>query len=242
MSDVEQRIANWRAELARSRTASAADIEELEGHLREEMGRLQTTGLSETEAFLVARYRLGDTGALATEFRKVNGDWRSLERLSWMASGAFVYLLAGYVASGVSHGGILAATYLGMRGYSLGVVGVALEAVTIVGLFALMWVVGRWWMRAGPERRWPAFSALKLGLMCAALVVVDLVLIAAQLLFRLGATRSLSMDDFGRMTLVSASAGLIWTFLAPILAAVSVVVLRARALRHREVGTACPSE
>ena len=241
MSDLEQQIAQWRAELAQSQTVNAADIDELETHLREEIGRLQTTDLSQVEAFLVARHRLGDTCGLADEFRKVNGDWRPLERLSWMALGAFVYLLAGYVVSGISHGGVAAAAHLGMRGYRLGVLGLVLKAAAVGGLVTLVWVVWQRWARAQSETRWPSFSPCRLGLLCGALVLADLVLIAGQLLFRLAAARTLGVAEFGRMTIVSAYAGLIWTFLAPILAAVLVIVFRARALRRREACVGDPS-
>ncbi len=241
MSDLKQRIENWRAELAESQAFGAADIDELENHLREEVGRLQATDLSEAEAFLVARHRLGDVGGLAQEFRKVNGDWRPLERLSWMALGAFVYLLAGYVVSGVSQGGVVAAARFGMRGYSLGVLGLALKVATAASLLALVWVACRRRGRTRSETKWPAFSGRVLGFLCAALVAADLALIAAQLLFRLTAAQTLGPAEFGRMTLVSAYAGLVWTFLAPIVAAVLVIVFRARALRRREACVAGPS-
>ncbi|MBN1506667.1 MAG: hypothetical protein JW955_07465 [Sedimentisphaerales bacterium] len=242
MSDLEQRIEQWRTELAQSQAVEASDIDELENHLREESGRLRELGLSEAEAFLVARHRLGDVGGLAQEFRKVNGDWRPLERLSWMALGALVYLLGGYVVSGVSQGGVVAAVCLGVRGYSLGVLGLALKVATAASLLALLWVACRRWSRMKSEARWPAFSRCRLGLLCGALVMTDLALIAGQLLFRLAATRTLGAAEFGRMAIVSAYAGLIWTFLAPILAAVLVIVFRAHALQRREACAAGPSE
>ncbi len=242
MSDVEKWIEQWRTELAQSQAVGASDIDELESHLREESGRLQELGLSEAEAFLVARHRLGDVGGLAQEFRKVNGDWRPLERLSWMALGAFAYLLGGYVVSGVCQGGVVAAACFGLRGYSLGVLGLALKVATATSLLALVWVACRRWDRMKSEVGWPAFSRRRLGLLCGALVITDLALIAGQLLFRLAAARTLSAAEFGRMAIVSAYAGLIWTFLAPILAAVLVIVFRAHALRRREAYAAGPSE
>jgi len=70
MSDVEQRIANWRTDLTESQALSPSDMDEMENHLREEVTNLQTTGLSPTEAFLVAQYRLGETDALAISFKQ----------------------------------------------------------------------------------------------------------------------------------------------------------------------------
>jgi len=105
MSDVEKWIEQWRNALQTSDTLRASDVAELESHLREEMERLQPLGLSEMESFLIARHRLGAIEALEIEYEKVNTDRRSLLRLSWMALGVLVYILAGYGAVGISHGG-----------------------------------------------------------------------------------------------------------------------------------------
>lgn len=240
MSDVEERIAQWHAELARSQAIAAPDIEELSSHLREEIGRLQATGLSEVEAFLVARHRLGDVAGLAQEFRKVNGDWRPTERLSWMALGALVYLLVGYAAGGLAQGGIVAAAHLGVRGYSLGLLGVTLKAIVASGLLVAVWMLYQRWVRVRSETRSP-LSRRQLGLLCAALVIASLTLIAGQLLSRLAAVQTLSIDEFSRTSIVSAYAGLIWTFFAPILAGVLVIVFHQHALRRREACIADPS-
>jgi len=77
MCDVEKRIEQWRARLAASETLNNAEINELESHLREEVAGLRKLELSEEEAFLVARQRLGDTADLEGEFAKVYGHRRS---------------------------------------------------------------------------------------------------------------------------------------------------------------------
>ena len=242
MSDLEQKIANWRTDLAQSQALIPSDLDEMENHLREEVAALQTAGLSAAEAFLVARYRLGETDALATEFRKVNPDGRSLKRLSWMALGAFVYLMAAYVVGVIWNGGIAAAAHYGMSGYTMLAFGIVTKIILVLGAVGLFWLVGYLWLQTESGKRWPALSRFKLALLSIVLVVADLGLIAGQLLLRLAAEKTLTLSDLGRMSLASAYAGMIWTFLAPILMAFLVIGFRARALRHRETDTACPSE
>ncbi|MBN2133681.1 MAG: hypothetical protein JW741_29540 [Sedimentisphaerales bacterium] len=242
MCDVEKRIEQWHARLAASETLSNDEINELESHLREETTGLGQTGLSEAEAFLVARHRLGDAAELEGEFAKVYGHRRSLQRLSWMALGVLLYLLAGYIASGLSQGGVMAATWLGLRGYGLGLFGVAVKATTLAGLLVLVWLFFRQadWM--GPVRRLRTLSVGDLVLLLAALAVADCVLIGSQFLFRMATARSLGVHEVGRIAIVSAYAGLAWNILAPVGAAVVVIALRLCARRQRDLCAADPSE
>ncbi len=242
MCDVEKRIEQWRDRLAASETLNSAEINELESHLREEVAGLRKLELSEEEAFLVARHRLGDAAELEGEFAKVYGHRRSLQRLSWMALGVLLYLLAGYIASGLSQGGVMVATWLGLRGYGLGLFGVAVKATTLTGLLLLVWLFFRQadWM--GPVRRLRTIPVGGLVLLLAALALTDCVLIGSQLLFQAATARSLGVHDFGRVAIVSNFAGLAWTVLAPVGAAVVVIALRLCAARQRDACCAGPSE
>lgn len=65
---LEERIAEWRTWLSRRPAIAGADVEELEDHLRSQVGELEEAGLAEDEAFLVAVKRLGDLDALSREF------------------------------------------------------------------------------------------------------------------------------------------------------------------------------
>jgi hypothetical protein len=65
---LEERIGHWRQYLQRRQAVRSADVEELEDHLRSQIGALRGAGLDEEEAFLVAVKRLGDQDALAREF------------------------------------------------------------------------------------------------------------------------------------------------------------------------------
>jgi hypothetical protein len=80
VSDVEARIAQWRAALARSAAVADADADELEEHLRDRMADLERSGLDSDEAFLIAVKRLGATDAVTAEFAREHGDrlWKQL--------------------------------------------------------------------------------------------------------------------------------------------------------------------
>ena len=241
MSELDKRIEQWRARLAASETLSSAEINELESHLREEIAGLAKTGLSEAEAFLVARHRLGDAAELEGEFAKVYGHRRSLQRLSWMALGALLYLVAGYIASGISQGGVMVATWLGVRGYGLGLFGVAVKVTTLAGLFVLVWLFFRQEDWTKLVRRLRTLSAGGLVLLLVVLALADCVLIGSQLFFQAATARSLGAHEFGRVAIVSNFAGLAWTILAPVVAAVVVILLRLCAARQRDLCTAGPS-
>jgi hypothetical protein len=236
MSDVEPRIESWRNTLEDSDRLGPAEVRELESHLREEMGHLQAAGLSDEEAFLVARHRLGETEALAAEYAKVNPGRRSLLRLSWMAAGVLVYLLAGYLAIGISAGGIAAAVLLGAGGAgvtSLALVGVAAKAIVAAALLGIVWACLRRWSWSRLTGRLRTMSRFWLVLVIGGLIVVDVAVIGFQSLFRLAALRGLNSEEYGRMALVTSVADLGWALVAPVLAALLMIALRTRADRYR---------
>ncbi|MDP9026553.1 MAG: permease prefix domain 1-containing protein [Actinomycetota bacterium] len=80
MDVLESQITQWRAAVTRNRAVDTADVEELEEHLREQVGELESTGLSEEEAFLVAVKRLGAVDLVTAEFAREHGDrlWKQL--------------------------------------------------------------------------------------------------------------------------------------------------------------------
>ena len=77
---LEERIGQWRQYLQRRPAVHAADVEELEDHLRSQIEVLRRAGLDEDEAFLVAVKRLGDLNALAREFANEYSErlWKQL--------------------------------------------------------------------------------------------------------------------------------------------------------------------
>jgi hypothetical protein len=77
---LEEQIAQWRAYVHRRQALHGPDVEELEGHLRDQLVALTETGLAEDEAFLVAVKRMGSLDALSREFARAHSErlWKQL--------------------------------------------------------------------------------------------------------------------------------------------------------------------
>ncbi len=77
-SDVEPRIAAWRAAIQRDTRLPAENLQELEDLLRDELDGLREKGLTDDEALLVAVKRMGSTNDVARELARVDADrmWR----------------------------------------------------------------------------------------------------------------------------------------------------------------------
>ncbi len=76
----EEQIAQWREYLRRRQVLHGPDVEELEGHLRDQLAALTEAGLSGDEAFLVAVKRMGSLDALSREFARAHSErlWKQL--------------------------------------------------------------------------------------------------------------------------------------------------------------------
>ncbi len=99
--DLNQALAAWRQELASQSAICLEQARELEAHLLDALSDLEQRGLSEEEAFWLARRRLGRPEDLAGDFSKANpaAVWR--ERVFWLALGALTI-----------HYGLVALNYL----------------------------------------------------------------------------------------------------------------------------------
>jgi hypothetical protein len=77
---LEEQIAQWRTYLRRRQAVHGSDVEELEGHLRDELVTLTKAGLAGDEAFLVAVKRMGNLDALSREFARAHSErlWKQL--------------------------------------------------------------------------------------------------------------------------------------------------------------------
>ncbi|MFL4472818.1 permease prefix domain 1-containing protein [Paeniglutamicibacter sp. MACA_103] len=77
---LEAQIEMWRGFLARRRAISAADLDELEDHLREQVAERRAGGLDDDEAFLVAIKRMGNLDAVSREFAREHSErlWKQL--------------------------------------------------------------------------------------------------------------------------------------------------------------------
>ena len=136
MFDLNQEITKWRNNLTQSETLGKSDIDELEGHLREDVGSLKGSKLSDEEAFLVAAHRLGDTAHLSDEYAKINRGKRFRQNVPWIITGILTYMLATHFDAAVSKECVLLAANSGITGYrSLGFIGFVSKILTLITTF-----------------------------------------------------------------------------------------------------------
>ena len=77
---LEERINEWRAYVSRRQAIDAADIDELEDHLRSQVADLEEAGLDAEEAFIIGVKRLGELDTLSREFAREHSErlWKRL--------------------------------------------------------------------------------------------------------------------------------------------------------------------
>jgi len=77
---IEDQIAQWRTYLRQRQAVHGPDVEELEGHLRDQLAALTAAGLAADEAFLIAVKRMGNLDALSREFARAHSErlWKQL--------------------------------------------------------------------------------------------------------------------------------------------------------------------
>src|SRR5918992_5288729 len=82
MERVESQIAEWRAYVAGAPGVNGRDVDELEDHLRGQIAELNSAGLADDEAFLVAVKRMGDLDDLSREYAREHSGrlWKQLFR------------------------------------------------------------------------------------------------------------------------------------------------------------------
>lgn len=110
MDDLESQIAEWRGYVAKGPAVGGRDVDELEGHLRDQIAELDAAGLTTDEAFLVAVKRMGDLDALSREFAREHRGrlWKQLvlrdeaEDASAPASRGWIEALGFAVAAAVA--------------------------------------------------------------------------------------------------------------------------------------------
>lgn len=77
---LDEQIGQWRTYVARRPAISADDLDELENHLRDQVGDLQEAGLADDEAFLIAVKRIGRLDEVSREFAREHSErlWKQL--------------------------------------------------------------------------------------------------------------------------------------------------------------------
>jgi hypothetical protein len=226
MSDIERQIEQWRIGLAASELLGNSDVSELENHLREEMEQLKTSDLSDEEAFLIARRRLGDTEALAAEFAKVNSGRRFANRLLWMAIGVLSYFLMFQLSLLATRVSALLGYAVGLRNPYLALLAGASQVAAFAGIGAVAWrcFVSRSSCQAAIKK---TSTVVRMG-MIAACVIVALWWIES--LSRIFLIRTMPRPNMMHVFMAQSWCSLGWSMLMPFLLVGLIVVL---AMRNR---------
>ncbi len=79
-TELESQIGQWRGYVQRHRSIAAADVEEMESHLRDQVADLTSGGLTSDEAFLIAVKRIGNVDEISREFAREHSErlWNQL--------------------------------------------------------------------------------------------------------------------------------------------------------------------
>jgi hypothetical protein len=211
--DLNQAIHRWREDLLASPAFRSEDVEELQDHLQENMRTLQRNGLSEQEAFWVARNRLGETDALHQEFGRRNKRAIWLDRVLWMVVGSLGINALGSLVSSLATVTTLGVLQMGDTGRILGPIILCAHVLGWMVLLTLAYRAGQ-----GQDRwldgiaRWVSTHPLQSGL-C---------IFGFLLLTRLGTggvsallARSMTPSAFGTLSMWQSSAYLIHILLWP---------------------------
>jgi len=95
MNNFELNIADWRRELLDAGITSTDVLDELEGHLREDIERRVRAGADASRVFEVAVARFGEPCALKMEFDRVKKQQRNYMKRGMMIGGGIVGVMVG---------------------------------------------------------------------------------------------------------------------------------------------------
>jgi hypothetical protein len=182
--DLDRSIRAWREHLAQSPALQRENLDELESHIRDSIATLQTRGLSESEAFLIASGRIGVGRQLEDEFEKVNRNGIWLERLLWMLIGVQSWSLVTGIAGFVTQNLLL----LGWKNpghdrgmaFSISVVSAVRLLLLIATAYSCWWLIVR---KSGGFSHWVGKKLQKRSSFLGCCIATSLLLIAGQILF-----------------------------------------------------------
>lgn len=95
MNNFEPNIADWRRQLIAAGIKSAEVLDELEGHLREDIERRIRMGADGPRVFEMAAARFGAPGALKVEFDRVEKQQRKYMKRGMMIGAGIVGVMVG---------------------------------------------------------------------------------------------------------------------------------------------------
>jgi len=138
MFQLDTAITHWRNGLLVNQNIQDSDVDELENHLRDEIDSLILLGLNHEEAFMISTHRIGDQQTVGQEFAKVNTKeiWRN--RLFWMLSGVFVFMVIGSLSSFSSAGTKLLLAWLKINPAVSGIISSLIYVLIFMGAIFIL--------------------------------------------------------------------------------------------------------
>lgn len=148
MRDLEKQIADWRRTMAKASGHRTELLNELEEHLRDEIGRLRDSGVSTDKAFEMAVSKLGAPAPVAAEFDKltdVPATWLPI-KIARIAIVALALILLVVLVLKLDKAGAVLATHVVSvtLGYSM---------TFIIGALGVCALVSQWFGTSGPTQR-----------------------------------------------------------------------------------------
>ncbi len=89
--NIEEEVNSWAGSLKDKPVLTESDVEEMKNHLYDSCEALMEKGLSEEEAFMVAKMRMGDSPELDEAFREANQPVIQMRRSMYILAGVLVY-------------------------------------------------------------------------------------------------------------------------------------------------------
>jgi len=231
MFNLNDQMSKWRYNLAAAQTLEASDIDELEGHLLEEIEHLTALKLSEQEAFYVARHRLGDPGILAEEFAKINGSVLWSKRLFWAALGLFSYIVASDAAKCASAALVVLAWFAGLRGYAIGALNAIAQVLFFLAVIFVLYEIVRRKDREGELFCKVAGNLWGKFLLFASLLLMIGVTLTLRIVVPATLAR-LSVQQWAEMAIVRAYTELVWMIIVPLILLTTLILLRPSKVRR----------
>lgn len=148
MQQLDEKILEWRRQMLAGGINDKNILDELEGHLWDEVAGLVTSGKTEVEAFELAVSRMGNPGPLRKEFKLAGRD------VFWpVAVGSWLWIAAMLAAAGC----LLPTAFNGRRGLLLVAhilsVLAGYSAAFVAGSLAICHICCRTFRQLTPERR-----------------------------------------------------------------------------------------
>jgi hypothetical protein len=220
MSDMNNLIESWRRSFS---DLSETQLDELEDHLRQEVGSLRQHGLSEREAFVVAAMRCGRPAELSYEFARADQAAAWSGRLRWMIVGFLFCSIANGLLSALNLmvGGAMVANGMGMA------VTIAMQMLMLSCVISAVIMLWHVWLKRCPrlmQQQPPSYltSAWTLAMLVA---VVPWLMAAGGMIAMMLLTRFLSPNDLGQLALSGQVTWLVLPFTTPLILLIIAVGL-----------------